>query len=212
MTSTFFRNPRMIIGLLASMYAFGLLGIILPLHPDFALLTPFNLLGSLSLVLLFHPEWKQSHYIYFGLCYIVGFGAEIFGVQTGILFGDYNYGPVLGWKILETPIMIGINWVLLSYLAGVSINHILEDRPWWQKGILAAASLVALDLLIEPGAIKYDFWSWELGYVPLQNYLGWFIVALPLQLYFAYFLGNIKNIVAVALFIMQFLFFLILSF
>ena len=38
--------------------------------------------------------------------------------------------------------------------------------------------MVLLDIMIEPVAIELDFWQWEGGNIPLQNYLMWFIVAL----------------------------------
>ncbi len=199
------------VAILGILYTVGIFGILLPIHPDFILLTPFNLLISLGLVLYHHPDWSWKTIFFLCLAYIVGFGAELFGVQTGILFGDYQYGRVLGPKIWGTPLMIGVNWILLAYCAGVTINHIAAHWHWIAKGIVASLLMVGLDLLIEPVAIRYGFWSWAGNEVPLRNYVGWFLVALPLLCTFAILQGRIKNKVAVALFIMQFLFFLILG-
>jgi bisanhydrobacterioruberin hydratase len=66
-------------------------------------------------------------------------------------------------------------------------------------------------MLIEPIAMKTDMWQWRNNVVPLQNYIGWFAVALPLQILFFKFIGGVKNIVAVALFILQFVFFALLN-
>ena len=38
--------------------------------------------------------------------------------------------------------------------------------------------MVLLDLMIEPVAIRLDFWHWQAEVIPLQNYLMWFLVAL----------------------------------
>ena len=204
-------NSRQAVWFLGSMYLFGLIGIGLPLHRDIVLLTPFNLLVSLGLALYFHIPWTIRSVSFFLLCYVLGFGAELFGVQTGLLFGEYQYGQVLGPKIWGTPLLIGANWMLLSYGGGCLSNLLWPGRSWIWRGVAAAALLVGLDLLIEPVAMTHGFWSWAGDTVPLRNYLGWFAVALPLQLYFAYFQGNIANKVAIALFFMQFAFFLLLG-
>ena len=39
---------------------------------------------------------------------------------------------------------------------------------------LTALLMVCFDLLMEPAAIKLDYWTWISGHIPLQNYLVWF--------------------------------------
>ena len=41
--------------------------------------------------------------------------------------------------------------------------------------------MVGLDFLIEPIAVKYDFWNWSQNEVPKQNYLMWFILSIIMQ-------------------------------
>lgn len=217
---------RVAIGFLALMYLAGVVGIHWQVHPDFILLTPLNLFFSLVIALYFHQSWrkgvstgqslkksefKRSKLTWFlVLSYVLGFSAELFGVQTGILFGEYAYGPVLGPKIWGTPVMIGVNWMLVSYTTGMAVNAIGQQWSWPVRAVLGALLLVGLDLFIEPVAIAYDFWQWEGGVVPLRNYVGWFLVALPLQAFFAYHLKGQKNKVAAMLFIFQLAFFLLL--
>ena len=110
-----------------------------------------------------------------------------------------------------SPLMIGVNWVMLGYSAGVIANHLMGQAHSLLRGLFAALLMVALDVLIEPVAIRYGFWSWEGDVVPLRNYLGWFLVAFPLQSLFAFWLAEVRNKVAIALFILQILFFLILG-
>lgn len=145
------------------------------------------------------------------ICFLIGLFSEILGVQTGLVFGEYSYGKVLGPKILGTPLVIGVNWLMLVYCSSVSINYLLQKDSPFIKALLAAAAMVALDFLIEPVAIKYGFWSWGGEEIPLQNYLAWFAIALVLCFLFQKMIGKKKNKVALALFIMQFLFFLILG-
>ncbi len=194
------------------LYLVGIVGITQNVHPEFILLTPLNLLLSFLIVIAFHPykkDYKFSLFLIFS--YLVGFGAELYGVQTGLLFGEYAYGRVLGPKIWGTPLIIGVNWMLLCYATGVTTNHIFPKTAWFLKGIIAALLMVGLDILIEPVAIRYDFWSWAQGEPPLQNYLGWFLVSLPLLLTFVKMYGTLRNKVALALFVLQILFFAMLN-
>lgn len=194
------------------LYLVGIVGITQNIHPEFILLTPLNLLLSFLIVIAFHP-YKKDHKLSLFLIfsYLVGFGAEYYGVQTGLLFGEYTYGRVLGPKIWDTPFMIGVNWMLLCYAIGVTTNHIFPKMHWLLKGIIAALLMVALDILIEPVAIRYAFWSWAQGEPPLQNYFGWFLVSLPLLITFAKMHGTVRNKVAIALFVLQISFFAILN-
>lgn len=203
--------PRHVVGIviLSIIYTVGLVCILMPIFPAFIYLTPINLLFSLGMALLFHQEWSRPTALVLFLSYVVGFLAEWFGVQTGLLFGDYHYGPVLGPRWQGTPFMIGINWAMLVYCSGVVCNHVFPRLSWIIRGIIAALLMVALDLLIEPVAMEFNFWQWADNQVPLQNYIGWFLVALPLTFSFAYWQGHIRNKVAIALFIWQFVFFLV---
>lgn len=204
-------NETLAIGVLVILYVVGIVGITTQVHPDFILLTPLNLLISSGIVLVFHPNWNVNIILYLILAYLVGFSAELFGVQTGLLFGNYTYGRVLGPKIWETPLMIGVNWMLLSYSIGVTTNQVFPKSPWLIRGLAAALLMVGLDILIEPVAIKYDFWSWANGTPPLQNYIGWFFVSLPLLCIFTKTQGKVRNKVAVVLFSLQILFFFMLN-
>ncbi len=202
---------RFSIFVLIVFYTIGLIGILIPIHPDFVFLTPYNLLLSLAVIIWGHSSWKLSTILVFLTCFLVGFGIEVVGVNTGLIFGEYAYGPVLGLKLWDTPLMIGINWLLLIYGAGVTINRFMGDYHWAIRAILAAGIMVILDLLIEPVAIAYDFWTWESESVPFQNYFAWFLIALFLQLIFMRGLANATNKVGIVLLVLQFIFFGIIN-
>lgn len=198
--------------ILSILYLVGIVGLSLPIHPDFVLLTPINLLFSLGVVLFFHSRWDRSSLLFIPICFTIGYGAEVFGVQTGLLFGSYEYGPVLGPKVWETPLMIGVNWILLAYGSGMLINQILPKLSKVLKALLASLVMVGLDVFIEPVAIKYDFWQWEGRMTPpLQNFLGWWLVAFIVLLFFTYLVKAQKNKVAIALLALQFVFFIVLN-
>ncbi len=195
------------IGVLIVLYCVGILGITINIFPAFIYLTPINLLVSTIIILSFHQEWGRDFILFTIITYLLGFSIEYLGVNTGLIFGVYTYGDVLGPKVGDTPLMIGVNWLMLSYAAGITVNHVLGDKNFILKSIVGASILVTLDFLIEPVAIKYNFWSWEDVTIPLKNYIAWFLIAFTIQLFFNLVAGKSRNKVAIALLILQFFFF-----
>jgi putative membrane protein len=176
------KNPALgqqqyLVPLLVSMHIAGVLGLYHPVsRPLFQLLVPFNLLASAGFLIWLHPHRNPAFWFFVGFSAIVGFLAEVAGVHTQAIFGTYWYGAALGPKLWEVPLMIGVNWFMLSYAAGTIIS-LLWEGFWWLKALVAAALMVALDILIEPVAIRQDFWYWADGHIPLQNFVGWYWVA-----------------------------------
>ena len=76
--------------------------------------------------------------------------------------------------------------------------------------MLASLIMLLLDFLIEPIAVKFDFWYWQEGFVPMQNYIAWFISSLPAH----YFINNlnfkVNRKVGINLLIAQLIFFALL--
>ena len=69
----------------------GLIGILFINKQFFSSLTSFNLI--LSFVLLFWTQLKKGFpfYLFLISSVIIGFIAEVVGVNTGFLFGNYHY-------------------------------------------------------------------------------------------------------------------------
>ena len=204
------QSPTLGFLLLSIFYLVGILGIVVFKIDDFLLLTPFNLLVSLVIILWFHPKWTKQTFLFLGITYLVGYFIEVVGVNTGVIFGDYTYGAVLGWKIWNTPLMIGVNWVLLIYASGMTINWWFPKWNRFTRPFASAALMVLLDMLIEPVAIHYDFWTWATENVPLQNYISWYLISLVLLFLFHQIHQNQTNKVASGLLFLQFLFFAVL--
>jgi len=108
--------------------------------------------------------------------FVGGYVVEFIGVSTGILFGNYHYGSALGYKFLSIPIVIGMNWFAIV-VSSASIARRITRRISIQI-ILTALLCTLMDFLIEPVAMKYDFWQWQNDIVPVQNYIAWFIFSL----------------------------------
>lgn len=200
------RTRRVIFIILPMMYLAGIIGLNIPgLVPYFQALTPFNLLASLGLLLLFHTDWRPSFLVYCLVAFLVGFGIEVAGVHTGAIFGEYSYGSVLGFKLWEVPIMIGVNWLLLTYLCGSVTDRL--SVPTAVKVLVAAGLMTLLDVIIEPVAIRLGFWQWHSPAIPTQNYIAWYVVSAAL--FFVYYGSKFRkeNQLSPLLLALQFLFF-----
>lgn len=169
-------------------------------------LTPLNLLLALGLVLLSHPDWNRKTVLVMALIAVAGWFIEVLGVHTGVIFGQYSYGPTLGPALLGVPLAMAVNWLLLVWASAAVMEQLATSL--WLKVLGSATLMVALDFLIEPVAMRLDFWDWAGHEVPWMNYLAWFVISLA----FHFFLQKSgvfrKNPVAVAAMVLQFLFFL----
>jgi uncharacterized membrane protein len=192
-------------------YLVGIIGLSMPaFRPYFQALTPFHLLLSFGILLLFHTDWNKSFLVFSFSAFLIGFGSEVLGVHTGFPFGNYVYGTVLGIKLLDVPLMIGINWLLLVYLTGNLFEKRVKNN--YLAAALGAGLMVAIDFLIEPVAIGLDFWTWEGGIIPLSNYIGWFVVAYLIHLIYRKALFHKNNRVSAFLMLNLTIFFTVLNF
>ncbi|MGC6428097.1 MAG: carotenoid biosynthesis protein [Flavobacteriales bacterium] len=176
------------------------------LQPIFKDLTPFHLLLS-TLLLLISQSLNVKIFRLFLVLFSIGFFVEVIGVKTGILFGNYQYGETLGIKWFNTPLLIGINWFLLSIATFGVFQKIL--RQFLVLIFTSSIFMVGLDFLIEPVAISLDFWSWQGGQIPMQNYIMWFLVSLVMHSIIFYSKITFNFLVCLSVILGQTLFFLI---
>ena len=193
-----------------SFYAIGLAGMVLPFSfPLFLKLIPFALLLSFFAIFLFHEQKIDlKTIVVFAIIFLAGFFVEVIGVNTGVIFGEYSYGEGLGYKLFNTPLMMGINWVLMIYLSSSLVSQ-LNIKPILSV-FLASASMIIYDLVTEQVAPVFDMWSWTGNSVPIQNYISWFLIAVVFHLLLKIFKINTNNALAPLIYICQFIFFLIL--
>ncbi len=196
--------------ILLVLHAVGIWGLLFSGQTEsFQRLTPFNLIVSNILLFAFHRDWRPCFIIFVLVCAFFGFFAEVAGIHTGLIFGEYSYGESLGYKVLDVPLLIGLNWLMLVYATGSLFS--LARVPLPLRVLGAALLMVALDMLIEPVAIQFDFWSWNGNDIPVSNFIGWFGVALVLQVLFQLMPFGKQNNLAPWLLIIQTLFFLLLN-
>ena len=159
----------------------GIVGIYLGHMNWFITKTPMNLLlGLLLLYWNFPPKNGLRSWIIWLIVYLIGMLVELIGVNTGMLFGTYHYGGNLGTKFFGVPFLIGINWVVLTFLTASIAKRYVPNK--WLAILCGSILMVALDFFIEPTAPIFDFWHWEDGAAPIRNYVDWFVVSFLLQM------------------------------
>lgn len=185
----------------------GIVGIIYSDFYWFIGATPLNLMISFSLLLINIKLNKNSIFLILS-CFIVGMVAEILGVRYGFIFGEYTYGSVLGVKLMEVPLIMGIIWCILVFITG-SIAQFFTDS-FWIKSLVAVGLMLTLDFVMEPVAPVLNFWTFTDGLASFHNYIGWTLVGLPLQMAFIKLKIKVEGAYPFHLYILQFLFFTIL--
>ncbi len=213
-------------GIALLIHSVGLMGMLWSETNWFARMTSLNLLIMFSLVVWTQTEKKRNFYIFLVLSFFVGMISEIIGVQTGLLFGNYAYGAIMGFQIAEVPLIIGMNWFVVVYSAVATIfyftrrigpanNLIISNAECGPIGlnVMVGASLLAtfFDWIMEPAAVSLGFWAWAGdGQIPVLNYLSWFFISIILMSIFRLLRIRPDNLFAVYLFLIQMMFFLIL--
>ncbi len=195
------------IAVLIIFHAVGFYGLSFSSDPAwYQSLTPLNLLLTIALLFSFHKSWNTTFFIFAAIVMLVGFFAEIIGIHTGLLFGNYQYGISLGFKLGEVPLLIALNWLLLVYITGVLVQPL--PVPWLLKALLAAVLMVLLDMFIEPVAAVLDYWTWQNYKIPASNYWGWLGVSFGLHIYFQKATFKKQNPLALVIYLLQLLFFI----
>lgn len=204
----------------------GLAGILGTTSANFASLTPLNLLLMAGLLVYTQRQINLPFLFFFLSCYLIGMAVEIIGTSSGWLFGNYSYGSVLGPSVQSVPWIIGVNWFIIVYCCGVSIQGLLsrltrklsEETGLPPKAIQTlsvvvdgATLAVFFDWLIEPVAVKLGYWTWHGdGEIPLYNYVCWFVVSAIMLMFFRLLPFDKGNKFAVNLLLIQAMFFLLL--
>lgn len=204
------RKNNYFISFLIIFYSVGLIGLLIPqTHTLFINLFPMALLLSFALILLLHSApYNAKTASGLLIIAVTGYLIEVIGVNTSLIFGSYTYGAALGFEVFNTPLMIGINWVLLVYASG-SIVSAIPVNPVFRI-VIASLLMLLYDFVLEQAAPMLDMWKWEGGEVPLQNYIAWLLIAVCFHAFIRQTGIKIRNPVALTIFMCQLLFFVIL--
>lgn len=161
----------------------GIIGMMFRESRDFFMgLTPVMLIFSFVVVFIEEYEWTKRNFLPIILIFIGGYLAEFTGVNYGYLFGEYTYGTLLGPKLFGVPLTIAMNWAMLCIAIRSLVNRYTNNVLI--SAVLAALIITGYDVVLEPVAIKFDWWWWDNVSVPFFNYVCWFIFTFIFQLLF----------------------------
>jgi putative membrane protein len=202
----------------------GFLGMLTSYKGWFIANTSLNLLIMFGLILWTHPGKNRAFLAFLFIAFVTGMITEIIGVNTGWLFGGYEYGKTLGEGLFNVPWLIGFNWFTITYCCGIVFSHL---QSWFFARSPAAAAMLSaqsrffsfvidgatmatiFDFLLEPVAVKLGYWRWlPHGEIPFTNYLCWFLISGLLLTVFKLLSFPKRNQFAVHLLIIEALFFL----
>jgi putative membrane protein len=192
-----------------ALHIFGLFTILIWNAEFFTQFSPLTLLFTTVVLIGTHQGNLKKLGYFLAFSYAIGYGVELLGTQTGFPFGNYWYGKNLRPHILGVPIVIGFNWFILAMASRFVIAKLVK-KPWLII-VVSAGLMVFLDLFIEQVAPNLGFWHWENNFVPLENYLAWFVVSLIVQGFAQYWLKESRNPAAAGYFWVVFSFFIIFN-
>ena len=188
----------------------GMVGISYGNKEFFLAFTPINLFISFVLLFVNQKQLESKELKSAFLIFFIGMISEILGVNYGLIFGDYVYLDNLGFKILGVPVLIGVNWIILTFITGSLSSFIFKNK--YVSIFMGAILMIGLDFLIEPVAPLLGFWIFDLQKVPLQNYIGWFVIGIITQALFQFKIAEKELTFSTHLLIINAIFFAFLNY
>ncbi|WP_255682173.1 bisanhydrobacterioruberin hydratase [Natrinema sp. SYSU A 869] len=134
------------------------------------------------LVVALLPTVDRRAVAFLGILTAYTYAIELVGVRTDWPYGAFEYGirlgPMLGGDVpLALPLFF-VPLVLNAYLLTLLILRERAARTILRL-LAAIAAVVAVDLVLDPGAVAIGFWEYVPpgGYygVPASNYWGWLL-------------------------------------
>ena len=147
----------------------------------FAGFTSINL-SLMSIIIFTNIKLTNKNQIFsLLLIFLVGMLSEFIGVNYGLIFGEYTYGNNLGFKLFGVPLLIGLNWVILTVICANIASILIKNNSILLMIILGTTLMLIMDFVMEPIAPKLDLWKFKNLVVPTSNYIGWLIISILTQ-------------------------------
>jgi len=198
------------IGIIWLFHICGMIGISYGNKEFFLAFTPINLFISFVLLFINQVQLEKSELNATLIIFFIGMISEILGVNYGLIFGDYVYLDNLGFKVLGVPVLIGVNWIILTFITGSMSSYIIKNK--YIAALTGAILMILLDLIIEPVAPLLGFWIFDSPTVPLQNYIGWFVIGLTTQYIYHFNIERKEYSFSINLLLVNAVFFAFLNF
>ena len=173
-------NPSMFFWLPVPFMIIGAFGVTLfgNLPGQTAVAVAFNILMALPAFWALYYQLKFRAFYAIASVSVFAYAIESCGVLTGWPYGAFSYGNELGPKLFSAvPLLLPFSYVPLV-IGSLAIAKTFASHRLLQW-LLGVVILVSYDLVLDPGAVKVGYWTWQspgLYYdIPFTNYLGWFL-------------------------------------
>lgn len=146
---------------------FALIGFLLGYHPG-----EYPLVNMLAIVMLAIPSYysfiKDNSWQPLAVLAAYGFFFEAQSIFTGVPYGQFGYGTLLG------PTLLGVPLTLLFAYPPLVIGVMHRFKSW-----IVPFMLVLVDLCFDPMAVSLGYWAWNTPGpyygVPIVNFIGWLV-------------------------------------
>ncbi len=172
----------MVGGVVLILSAYGILPAPLAFNPGLILLGTLVMRSPLlvGLAPLFDRRAIAAIALLVGYTYVI----EFIGVTTGYPYGHFQYEVTLGPMVQGVPLGLPLFFIPLvanAYLLTILIAPRLARYRRYRLP-LALGLVMAIDLVLDPGAVALGFWTYLDGGVyydvPISNYMGWVLSGL----------------------------------
>lgn len=193
-----------------TVFTLGVVWHLIPLtYPYMVYITPFFLFSYTLIALYLSFAKSTMSTVLIVILYLSTFFIEVYGVKTGLIFGEYEYLWGLQPQLFNVPLVIGLTW--LSLIFGGYYNLKERNISKWLIILINPIIVTLFDVILEPVAIHFSYWKWEDVSVPLQNYIAWFVISLVITTILVGFnIKTTKNGLIKDLFYSQLIFFVLL--
>ena len=189
---------------------FGLYGIFFIDFNLFLSLSPFSLIFTFLIMIYSNIEISYKSLITINAIFLISMTSEIIGVNSGLFFGSYYYGENLGYSLYGVPLVIGLNWILLTISCANIALHFFKSNKYLSL-FFGSCLMLLLDIIMEQVSGNIDFWYFN-DQSLIYNYFTWFIIGLCNQYICQKFINLKQLIISVNVYLSFILFFLTLFF
>lgn len=153
-------------------------------HPLLILTGTFVMRSPLIVGVL--PTGTRKTGVAVGVLALYAYVIEYVGIHTGYPYGEFQYVVDLGPRVGGVPLGLPVFFIPLVANAYLLCLLLLGDRA--ESGpvrlLTVIAAVLAMDLVLDPGAVAIGFWEYNLAGVslvyygvPWTNYAGWVLSA-----------------------------------
>jgi putative membrane protein len=179
-----------------------------------AYITPLIIFNSILAIYFAKKDIDQikrkAFYLYINTVAVFIWLISLIELKTGLLFGSISFGKNLLGQLLGVPGVFSLIWTTTLLTASAFVYTIgFAKGNINLSAMMTGLVMTVFTFLMEPAAIKLNYWSWLDKSAPVQYYLVWFLLG-SLISYFGFrmnLLHQIKSKWLIHLAILQIIYF-----